>query len=248
MSVESTAYILNTRVDNLEKDVILNKINSFLDNAGLHHITTLNPEILLEAHKNNKFQNILNTADLNIADGIGLKFAFWRYGKHLKTRYSGADLVWDILKIANEKNFKVYLIANKDGLSTWQETKSAIKKVYPDLKVIGENINKKEINKKFSIFNSEILINNLGAPYQEMLINNLKNTTNPSLRLGVGVGGTFDYMSGKVTRAPQYIRNIGLEWLYRLLKQPKRTKRIFNAIIKFPLAVLFTRTDRQKPK
>lgn len=255
--------ILGVRVDNLEKNETLEKIESFLNEGKFHQIATVNPEFILAAQKDEKFKDILNNCDLNVADGIGLKFAFWKFGQKLKFRITGIDLMWEILKIAKERGYKVILAANKDGLSSWEETASAIRRVYPNLKINGSNLNchsersaceveesnaiknngtirsldyaRDDMNK---INNYDILFCNLGAPYQEKFIHSLKSANYDNIKIAMGVGGSFDFISGKLRRAPFFLRKIGLEWLFRLIQQPKRFKRIFNAIIVFPIKVL----------
>ncbi|MEA3323237.1 MAG: WecB/TagA/CpsF family glycosyltransferase [Patescibacteria group bacterium] len=232
--------IFGTRIDNLSKKEILDKVNYFLcQNNQFNRISTLNPEILLQTRNNLKLQKAINSSELNIADGIGIKFAFLRYGKILKARYSGIDLVWDILHIANEQKINIYLVANKDGLSTWQGTRDAILEVYPNLQIDGLNINIS--NYDLPVIDCQLLITNLGAPHQELFLQSIKDAQSSSLQLGIGVGGAFDYISHKVPRAPQWMRNCGFEWLFRLIKQPNRIKRIFNAVIIFPLYVIFTK-------
>lgn len=239
--------IFGTRIDNLSKKEILDKVNSFLCQKNtFNRISTLNPEILLQAKDNEDLQGAINNSNLNIADGIGIKFAFLRYGQKLKARYSGVDLMWDILHIANDKNLSIYLVANKDGLSTWRETQDAIFKVYPNLQITGLDMNYDIVHDKLEIPDQvwsdiDIIFLNLGAPHQELFLQSIKDAQNSTFRLGVGVGGAFDYISHKVARAPQWMRTCGFEWLFRLIKQPHRFKRIFNAVIIFPIYIIFTK-------
>ncbi|MCX6765882.1 MAG: WecB/TagA/CpsF family glycosyltransferase [Candidatus Moranbacteria bacterium] len=247
--------ILNVRIDNLEKKEIIEKIENFLGAEKFHQIATINPEFILAAQKNREFRDILNNCDLNLADGAGIKFAFWRLGGKLKVRISGVDLMWEILRTANDKKLSVYLVANNRGLSNWEKTRDAIRKIYPDLKIEGLNMNchsersdseAEESNFKISsrslgharndIFNSDIVFCNFGHPNQEKFLNTLKNG---KIKLAVGVGGSFDFVTGKLRRAPRFMRDLGLEWLFRLIQQPKRFRRIFNAIIIFPIKVFF---------
>jgi N-acetylglucosaminyldiphosphoundecaprenol N-acetyl-beta-D-mannosaminyltransferase len=229
--------ILGVGIDNLEKSEILKRIESFLGDGKFHQIATVNPEFILEAQKNKKFRNILNNCDLNIADGASIKFAFWRKGKKLKSRIAGADLMDKILKIANDRGLGVFLAANKDGLSSWEETAAAIKKTYPNLDVSGKNINK---NETYQILNAkyDILFCNFGHPYQELFLNRQKDAI---IGLAMGVGGSFDFWTGKQRRAPLWMRKTGLEWLFRLIQQPKRFCRIFKAVIIFPIKVIFNK-------
>lgn len=249
--------ILGVKIDNLSRKEILEKIEGFLREDKFHQIATINPEFILHAQKDKKFKNILNSCDLNIADGIGIKFAFWRLGlQKLKTKIAGVDLMKEILRIANNRGLGVYLITNKDGLSNWKETRGAILRTYSSLKINGSNLNchsepaeesnpdeirsldfaRDDMNK---IGNYNILFCNFGAPYQEKFLYSLKNLKDAKIRLAMGVGGSFDFLTGKLRRAPLWMRKIGLEWLFRLIQQPRRFRRIFNAVIIFPIRIIF---------
>ena len=227
--------IFGTKVDNFEKSEILAKVESFLREPRFHQIATVNPEFILEAERNDKFREILNSCDLNVADGMGIRFAFWRYGKRLKCRMAGVDLMLEILRLAEKNNVSVFLAANKDGLSTWLETREAILKMCPKLNIFGADLNKADSSYQIPDTKYQILFCNFGAPHQELFINSVKSDT---IRLSMGVGGAFDFLTGKAKRAPLFLRRLGLEWLWRLILQPKRVKRIFNAVIIFPVKVI----------
>jgi len=278
--------ILGVKVDNLTKKEILEKVNSFLVSENpstidkvrgrFNHIATINPEVVLKAGEDEEYKNILNSCDLNVADGIGIWFAFLSYGKFLKCRMAGIDLMQEILKIADEKKLKIFLAANSRGLSSWEETRDAIHKIYPDMEIAGKNYDIKNYN-NLQITNYEIVFCNFGMAYQEKFINSLnslkslkdslplhlcqnsnleqnnvesksnllKNFNLPQqrcggkIRLGMGVGGSFDYLTSKVPRAPKIMRQAGLEWLFRLFVQPNRWKRIWNAVVIFPIKIIF---------
>jgi len=271
--------ILGVKIDNFSREEALKKIADFLSEEKFHQIATINPEFVLEAQKNEKFKNILNSCDLNVADGIGIKLAFWRKGKKLKNRFAGADLMQEILKMADEKNLSIFLAANKDGLSLWEETARAINKIYPQLKISGTDLNKNNYGCELRVAGCEIVLCNYGAPFQEEFIHSLvniksdkpphlffdkiiqsnnseyingnliKNNSLPSkrcggkIRLAMGVGGSFDFMIEKRKRAPIFMRNMGLELLYRLIQQPSRIKRIFNATIIFPIKIILVNKE-----
>jgi len=245
--------ILGIKIDNLKKKEILEKIESFLSNEHFYQIATINPEFILEAQKNKEFKNILNNCDLNIADGMGVKLAFWRHGKSLKCRMTGIDLMLKILEIANKKQLGIFLIANKNGLSTWEETAEAIKTKFPNINIEGENINCHSCESRNPVSNSKvstldsrlrgndrdlIIFCNFGAPYQEIFLNSLKNDT---IGLAMGVGGSFDFLTEKIKRAPRWMCQLGLEWFWRLLLQPQRWKRIFNAVVIFPIKIILNK-------
>ncbi|OGI16236.1 MAG: hypothetical protein A2Z52_02785 [Candidatus Moranbacteria bacterium RBG_19FT_COMBO_42_6] len=230
--------ILGVRVDNLSRDEILRNVLIFLGEKKIHQIATVNPEFILEAQKDEEFRNILNGCDLNIADGFGIKLAFWRFGETLKARATGIDLMQEILKIAEKGNLKIFLAANSRGLSTWEEAAAAIKNKYPGLDVNGENLDKNVADHNLPGANYEIIFCNFGAPHQEKFLNSLKSAENSKIRLAMGAGGSFDYLTGKVQRAPAWMQKTGLEWLWRLIQQPRRIKRIINATIIFPVKII----------
>jgi N-acetylglucosaminyldiphosphoundecaprenol N-acetyl-beta-D-mannosaminyltransferase len=248
--------ILGVKIDNLSREETLEKISGFLTDGKFHQIATVGPEFILEAQKNEEYKNILNNCNLNVADGFGIKCAFWRYGKKLKSRFAGVDLMQEILKIAEDRGLGVFLACRKDGLSNFQETKEAILKIYPGLIINGANLNPHPASEvestlslrerglegegkndyyKLQTINYKLILCNFGAPYQEIFLNSLKNDT---IGIAMGVGGSFDFITGKVKRAPKFMRQIGLEWLWRLIKQPNRWKRIWNAVIVFPIKII----------
>jgi len=155
---------------------------------------------------------------------------------------TGVDLMWKIIRLASQNKLAVFLATNKDGLSTWEETRDVILKSYPDLEINGTNLDK---SASYQIPASpaggpdtkyQILSCNFGAPHQEAFINQQKNDI---IRLAMGVGGSFDFLTQKVRRAPYFWRFFGLEWLWRLILQPKRGRRIWNAVIVFPIKIIF---------
>lgn len=227
--------ILGINVSTLKKSEIIGKIKWFLANGGQHQIITPNPEFILAARKDEEFFYILNSSGLAVPDGIGLKFAALAMGKKLY-RFAGADLAKEILKIAEEKNLKVGIVNWDKALSKKEDIENNLKREYPKLKFIAENVNRQAISYKLKAISYEpdILFCTLGAPWQEKFIyHNLKNL--PSVKIAIGVGGAFDFLTKKIKRAPNFLRTIGLEWLWRLILEPKyRFKRIYNAVIVFP--------------
>lgn len=231
--------ILGIKVDNFSRKEILEKIGFFLDEPKFHQIATVNAEFILEAQKNEKFRNILNSCDLNVADTISIRYAFLRHLKHLKCRFPGADLFQEILKVANNKKIGIFLAINKNGLSNLDEIMLAIKKLYPSLEVDGIELDMNDALCKMQNAKYKILFCNFGAPYQEIFLNCQKNDT---IRVAMGIGGSFDFLTKKVRRAPVFWRKIGLEWLWRLLQEPKyRLKRVWRAVVIFPFLVIFVK-------
>lgn len=235
--------ILGVKIDNFSTGEIFQRVDNFLREDKFHQIATINPEFILQAQDDEGFKNIINSSDLGVADGIGIRFAFFRYGKILKTRFSGIDFMMEILKIAEKENLKVFLVSYNGALSTWKEAREAILKIHPNLEISGGLVDTSypfgcPISRE--IENYEIVFCNFGAPDQEKFIHSLKSPKDSKIRLAMGVGGSLDFLTGKRKRAPKFLQKIGLEWLWRFVQEPKyRAKRIFRAVVIFPIKVIF---------
>jgi N-acetylglucosaminyldiphosphoundecaprenol N-acetyl-beta-D-mannosaminyltransferase len=233
--------ILRGKISILTYNEVLVKIKKFLRDGKQHYIVTPNPEILLKASIFNsgdeELAHILNHADLAVADGVGIKLAGYLLGFNIP-RITGADLTPVVLEMAEKKGAKVTIVKPADSLAGEQEITDSLKQKYPFLKfniknIIGKDGKYDPKNIDLEEYQPDILLATLGSPYQEKMIYyalyKYKN-----IKLAMAVGGSLDFLSGKMRRAPKLLRKIGLEWLWRLIKQPKRFKRIFNAVILFP--------------
>jgi len=234
--------ILGIKVNEFNTQEIRERIDIFLRSNRPRFIATLNPEIVLAAQKDEEYFYILNKTDLSLIDGVGLKILARLMGKKIP-RITGADLSLEILQTAAERGLRVLIINRCDGLSCDREIQVALRDKYPSLHVFVKNLptdslkmpNLPKDEKEF-----DIMFVATGAPHQEKFIyHNLQNVL--GLRLAIGVGGSFDFISGKAVRAPKLMRFIGLEWLWRLIKYPRRrVGRIYNAVVKFSLIFLKT--------
>ena len=230
--------ILGIKVDSLNRTEVLAKITAWLEGDKFNFLVTLNPEIVLAARSDEEYFYILNKADISVVDGFGLKLAARLLGEKVK-RQTGVDLLPEILVMAETKNHSVLIANRRDGLSTKADLENYLSLKYPKLKfgVIDLAIDVSNLPENLPITNPEILIVNFGAPFQEKFI--FHNGQNPaSLKLAIGVGGGLDFLNGKAQRAPKFLRALGLEWFWRLIKYPRRAKRIYNAVIKFSLVFL----------
>lgn len=203
-------------------------------------VVTPNPEILLEAQKNSKFKEVLNQAELSIPDGTGIILASKFKKEKLKQRVTGVDLMETVCQKIAKENLKVFLLGAAPGVA--KKTKEVLENKYPGLAISGtyagspKKSEESKICEKINQSEAQLLFVAFGAPKQELWIyRNLKSTKNlTNIKVAIGIGGSFDFISGRITRAPKWMQKIGLEWLYRLIKQPSRIKRIFNATIIFP--------------
>lgn len=231
--------ILGVRIDNFSVEEVKEKISDILKQSPRQKfITTLNPEILLKAHRDGRYRNILNGAYLNVCDGFGLKLVSFLKRKKIKARFPGVDLVGFLLGLAAEKSQKILIIAAKNSLSAPAEIEQAVNREYPEISVKSEYcLSGQDFFKNGIINQAEIVFVNFGAPHQEKFIfENRKKF--PNAKILVGVGGTFDFLTGKISRAPHFMRWVGLEWVWRLAQEPRRIKRIWNAVVIFSLLAL----------
>ncbi len=223
--------IFGVSIDNLPRSTVQKYIEAWFVSDTFHRIATVNPEFLLRAERNVHFKQSLIKADLRIADGFGIHFPFWLSGEELIGRYPGTDLVWDMLKLAEDKEYPVGLVLHEHGLSTPLQILAALKERYPKLQV-ALYTDTSRMN-----FQPMILLCNYGAPLQETYLESLRGQ-NTGIKIAMGVGGAFDFLTGVVSRAPRWMRGMGLEWLWRLYQQPKRFRRVWNAVVAFPIKVL----------
>ena len=232
--------ILGVRVDNLSVAEIEERLIKILKNQPEQKFAaTLNPEIVLKAHRDGKYRHILNSADLNVCDGFGLRLAGFLKRNRIKSRFTGVEMADFLLENAKICNLRVLVIAYENSLSTPKEIEQAINKKYPGLSFKLEYyLPSQNIFENAIIKEAEIVFVSFGAPQQEKFIFENREKF-PSAKILVGVGGTFDFLTGNIMRAPGFLRAIGLEWLWRMIQEPKRFKRIWNAVVVFPVISLF---------
>ncbi|MFA5318104.1 MAG: WecB/TagA/CpsF family glycosyltransferase [Patescibacteria group bacterium] len=244
--------ILGVNIITDSKQEILKKISGFLDGKKTRHAVTPNPEFLLAAKEDEEFFYILNKADIAIPDGIGLVFAGLFMGKKIK-RVSGVDLMYDICALAEKQDKSIFLLGGENNAA--HEAGLRLKELYPGLKIVGaesglapgswkiergrwikgKNENQRLIE-KINKAKPDIIFVAFGQMKQEKWAWHSAPEI-PSVKLTMGVGGSFDFIAGKIRRAPKIMRAAGLEWLWRLLQEPfKRLPRIYNAVVVFPLA------------
>ncbi|MGB9749977.1 MAG: WecB/TagA/CpsF family glycosyltransferase [Caldisericia bacterium] len=226
--------ILGIPVDKLTEKEVLEKIINFINERRFHLIVTINSENATKALENKKFLDVIKNADLVIPDGIGIILASKILGNKLPERIPGIDLSYKILKISNEKGYKIVLIGGKEGVA--ENAKQSLKKIFPDLNIVltyNGYFNKEEEKKiveEIQKLEPDILLVGMGSEKQEIWIwDNREKFKNISVC--IGVGGTLDIWAGKKKRAPKFIQKIGLEWLYRMVIEPKRIFRIFKIFI-----------------
>lgn len=200
-------------------------------------IITINPEMIQNANKDTKFQQVINNAELVVADGVGVQLGLKILG-HKVTRIAGIDLGKALLKKFANANKKIALIGAKPEVIT--KTCENLRQEIPQINIVyshdGYFTNADEIMASLLEIKPDLILVALGSPKQEFFINSLKNNLKDTVM--IGLGGSFDVWSGNIDRAPKIYQKLGLEWFYRTLKEPKRLNRIFPTIPLFILKVI----------
>lgn len=231
--------ILGIDVSDVSKDDVLEYVFERIKNGKKKTIiVTPNPEMVVYARSHPDIKKLLNSADLALCDGIGLYLASQIIGRGVKDRITGVDMLDALCREASEKAVTVGFLGGKGSVA--ERTANCLMEKYPGLKVVfvaeewGEEgfvrakrlmINEYRLkNNKEEIINQiDILFVAFGFPKQEQWIAEHRNKL--PIKVAMGVGGAFDYLSGEVIRAPFVIRMMGFEWLFRLIRQPWRIKR-----------------------
>lgn len=267
------AKILSIPIHPLTEKEVLNRIENFIVSKIPHQIVTVNPEFLIESLSNKEFKQALLSAELALADGIGIRAAAtyqsyrlpaWQplkmiwglvvglwvgllvlfnrrtLSNPIPETITGTDLVDKIAKTATQNNWKIYLLGGKNDVA--QKAADILKTKYPNLLIVGaeegmilnpdDSSQDHNLITKINRANPDILFVAFGAPKQDLFIYRHKQDLNVPVMMGVG--GAFDFIAGRVKRAPSVIRSLGLEWLWRLIIEPWRFKRILTATIRFP--------------
>ena len=233
--------ILGVRFDLVEFYQAAGIVCDWLKKNNKRYIVTHNPEFVAAAQKDEEFRQILTNADLSITDGRGIQLAARFLGMPVPERIAGTDFMAELCKKFLELQIPVFLLGGENG-----SAEKCAKKLISDFSNLqiagffegdaGEAGDTETVN-AINRTNAQVVFVAYGAPKQEKWIaRNLPELTN--IKAAMGVGGAFDYISGNVSRAPIFMRKLGLEWLWRLFKQPRRFNRIFRAVIIFPLLVL----------
>ncbi len=229
--------ILSTRLDGLNLADVKARIIEFLESGEIHQITPVNPEFIMATRRDAELLDIVNKSDLNVADGVGLKLAAMFKRVDIGQRITGVDLTWELARIASERNFSIFLLGAADGIA--EKAAGKLTSAFPGLKIAGTYAGKPSeagIVDRINDSRADILLVAFGVPKQEKFI--FANRDRLKVRIAMSVGGTFDFIAGVVPRAPGWMRAAGLEWLFRLIKQPERFNRIITAIVRFPISVL----------
>jgi N-acetylglucosaminyldiphosphoundecaprenol N-acetyl-beta-D-mannosaminyltransferase len=231
--------ILGIGVDAVSIAEAVDTLARFAASGRFHHAVTVNPEFIMAARADAAFAAVLNGADLAVPDGVGLLWAARRQGTPLPERVAGVDVVERLAEEAARRGLRLFLLGAQPGVAA--EAGAVLSRRYPGLNIVGAFAGSPALAEESAIVERvqaaqpHVLFVAYGAPQQDVWI--ARNRRRLPVGLALGVGGAFDFISGRAQRAPQWMRRWGLEWLHRLLRQPWRWRRML-ALPRFVLAVL----------
>ncbi len=234
--------ILGVPVDNCTRRGAVERIEQLLRSGMQHMVATPNPEMILAARKDADFLRILQSASLNIPDGTGVVWAARHQKQTLQERVTGTDVMIDLCSLKH--GYRIFLLGAMEGVA--QAAKEKLMAMNPNLHIVGTFAGSPNVSDEQAIVEyinrtqAQLLFVAYGAPQQERWIaRNLAKM--PTVNVAMGVGGALDFIAGAQVRAPVSWQKAGFEWAWRLLHEPQRWRRIWNAVIVFPLTVLFAR-------
>ncbi|WP_042350941.1 WecB/TagA/CpsF family glycosyltransferase [Bacillus massiliigorillae] len=224
-------------VSPLSYDEILVDIEQRMQADQKSTIIAVNPEKVMAAEQNEQLRELINNSTYGIPDGVGILLASKLKKGTITSRVTGVDMMDRLLEFAAKKGYRVFLYGAKEEVVS--QAKAKIEEKYPEIIISGyENgyvQDPKQVVNKINEAKADLLFVAMGSPKQELWIR--EHMDSVSAKVFQGVGGSFDVFAGHVKRAPAFYRNLGLEWFYRLMKEPKRLKRQL-ALPKFLLKVM----------
>ncbi len=241
-------HVLGVRIHDVTLEEAVALIERFVEEGGPHQVVTVNPEFVMRARQDELFRETLNRADLAVPDGVGITWAGRLLGRPFRGRVPGVELTQRLAERAAVRGYRLFLLGAAPGVA--EEAAAHLRQHAPGLTIAGTYPGspapeeEEEIGRRIRAAAPHILLVAYGAPQQDLWLR--RNLPGLKVPVGIGVGGTFDYLSGRVRRAPAWMRRAGLEWLYRLIRQPWRWRRMLVLPL-FALLVLRQALGPHKP-
>lgn len=222
--------ILNTTIDVLNVKNTIRLVEVYVKRKEPLHLMGVNADKINELNENERLRQIVNSCGIINADGASVIKASRYLGMPLPERVAGIDLMQSLVRLSEKKGYSVYLLGAKQEVV--EKTAEILKKKHPKLKLVGihngyfKESDWSEISKELKEIRPDFVFVGITSPIKEYLIEFLQDDGNDSVFMGVG--GSFDVISGVIPRAPKWMQKAGLEWLFRVIQEPKRLfKRYF---------------------
>jgi N-acetylglucosaminyldiphosphoundecaprenol N-acetyl-beta-D-mannosaminyltransferase len=220
--------ILNIVIDNLNSGAVLEIIDNLIKRRRNGFLVTANTDHMMKLQKDADFKDAYNNASLVLADGMPLIWASKFLGTPLKEKISGSDLFPLLCETASRKGYSLFFLGGREGAA--EKTADVFRNKFPNIRIVGvysppfgfeNNLNENyKITQMIKVAKPDILFVGLGAPKQEKWIFKHKNLY--EVPVSIGIGASFEFVSGFVRRAPVWMQKCGLEWSWRILMEPKR--------------------------
>lgn len=238
--------VLDVPIDPITMNEAIERIDAFIQSGQPHHIFTADASGIMRATNDTQLKQIVKQADIITPDGAGVMLAGRMHGTALPERVSGVDLVARISELAAQKGYTIYLFGSSEGVA--QRAADNLRKQFPGLRIVGTRNgfftpeDETRIVQEIAAAKPDVLFVALGIPKQEIFINT--HFTQLGVPVMIGIGGSFDVISGRLHRAPRWMQRVGLEWLYRVQQEPARIPRL-AALPRFILANWRTRKQHR---
>ncbi len=242
----ASASVLGVRVDRLSQQETLEQIDQLIvqyrqgeGHVHCQQVVTVNTEFIMEAQHNTIFRQCINQATLAVADGMGVVWATRFLGTPVPERVTGTDILVALAQLCANKGYTLYLLGAAPGVA--EAAGERLQRLAPGLRIAGcfagspSPQDEDEIIERIRSAQPDIVCVAYGAPAQELWIR--RNLSRLTAAVAMGVGGAYDFLSGRRPRAPRLMQRAGLEWLYRLYREPWRWRRML-AIPRFMLLIL----------
>ena len=240
MQIKEPVKILDVPIHPFTMDEAVSALENSIQNGTQAFVVTANAEIIMMCQQDNEYKKIVSqSAEIVLPDGAGAVWAGRHLGYNIPERVAGFDLYCQLLNKAAKKGYKVYFFGGSPGIAEAAKAKS--EELYPDVQIVGcrngyfKEEESSQIIEEINASGADILFAALGAPKQEKWLEKYRSQLNQKVLMGIG--GSFDVFAGKMERAPKWMQDASLEWLFRLYKQPSRFMRMM-ALPKFVLKVV----------
>lgn len=241
--------ILGVKIDSLTVSETIDLVEQYVITNTPLHLMGVNADKINEASANPKMLEIINKCGVINADGASVVMASKYLGNPLPERVAGIDLMQDLVELASKKNYSVYLLGAKEEIV--KKTGEVLTQKYDNLNIVGyrngyfKDEEWSSISKELNKLNPDFVFVGITSPKKEYLIEYLQNKGLKSVLMGVG--GSFDVISGNIPRAPKWMQKCNLEWLFRVMNEPKRLfKRYFIGNRKFIKAIRQEKKELKK--
>ncbi|MDD6756075.1 MAG: WecB/TagA/CpsF family glycosyltransferase [Succinatimonas sp.] len=239
--------LLNTYVNNLTMSETIDAVEELIKSEKKSYVVAINVDVVIKIENDPYLKKIVDNADMVLVDGKPLVWISNFYGKPLKAKISGSDLVPLLCEEASKKQYSIFIIGGKEGVA--EQAKQNLEKRLPGIRIVGTYAptygfekNDAELNKINTLLSEakpDLLIACFGCPKQEKWI--FENISKYDAKVSICAGATVDFLAGNIKRAPRWMSEHGLEWLYRFLQEPKRMfkryfiddMKIFRLILKY---------------